>query len=92
MSAKTKMSSFVLCRPVFSRRRLSVTVNKTVLMPFPEQVDFEDYRDMDGVKLPFKIRYSASDTFNSWTRTFTEIKRNAVVEDKLFAMPAAPPQ
>jgi zinc protease len=69
-----------------------VTVNKTVLMPFPEQIDFEDYRDVDGVKLPFKIRYSASETFNSWTRTFTEINRNAPVEDKLFAMPAAPPQ
>jgi photosynthetic reaction center cytochrome c subunit len=69
-----------------------VTVNKTVLMPFPEQVDFEDYRDVDGVKLPFTIRYSASDTFNSWTRTFTEINRNAVVEDKLFATPAAPPK
>lgn len=69
-----------------------ITINQTVLMPFPEQIDFEDYRDMDGVKVPFTIRYSAIDTFNSWTRTFTEIKRNAPVEDTLFAIPVAPPK
>jgi len=45
-----------------------------------------------GVKVPFTIRYSGIDTFNSWTRTFTEIKRNTVVEDTLFAIPAAPPK
>src|SRR6267143_6267029 len=69
-----------------------ITINQTVLVPFPEQIDFEDYRDLDGVKVPFTIRYSAIDTFDSWTRTFTEIKRNAVVEDALFAIPIAPPK
>ena len=69
-----------------------ITINQTVLVPFPEQIDFEDYRDVDGVKVPFTIRYSAIDTFDSWTRTFTEIKRNAVLEDTLFAIPAAPPK
>lgn len=69
-----------------------ITISPTVLMPIPEQIDFEDYRDVDGVKVPFIIRYSAIDSYNSWTRTFTEIKRNAVVEDTLFAMPVAPPK
>ena len=69
-----------------------ITISPTVLMPIPEQIDFENYRDVDGVKVPFIVRYSAIDTFNSWTRTFTEIKRNAVVEDKLFATPAVPPK
>ncbi len=67
-----------------------ITISQTVLMPFPEQIDFEDYRDVDGVKVPFIIRYSAIDTFNSWTRTFTEIKRNAIVNDTLFVIPVAP--
>ena len=62
-----------------------ITLHKTILMPFPEQVDFEDYRDVDGVKVPFTIRYSAIDTFDSWTRTFTEIKRNATLSDSMFA-------
>jgi len=69
-----------------------ITINQTVLVPFPEQIDFEDYRDVDGVKVPFTIRYSAIDTFDSWTRTFTEIKRNSVADDTLFAIPGAPPK
>lgn len=68
-----------------------MTLRKTMLMSFPEQVDFEDYRDVDGVKVPFTIRYSAIDTYDSWTRTFTEIKRNAVLSDSLFAAPIASP-
>ena len=68
-----------------------MTLRKTMLMPFPEQVDFEDYRDVDGVKVPFTIKYSAIDTYDSWTRTFTEIKRNVVLSDSLFAAPNASP-
>jgi hypothetical protein len=63
------------------------TVNHTIALPIPEQIDFEDYRDIDGVKLPFTIRSSAIDTYDSWTRTFTEIKRNVAVDEKLFAKP-----
>ncbi len=63
-----------------------ITLNKTMLMPFPEQVDFEDYRDVDGVKMPFVIRYSAIDTYDSWNRTFTEIKRNVAVDDTSFVI------
>jgi photosynthetic reaction center cytochrome c subunit len=69
-----------------------IILNKTMLMPFPEQVDFEDYRDVEGVKMPFTIRYSGIDTFDSWTRTFTEIKRNIAVEDALFAIPSPSPK
>ena len=65
-----------------------ITLNKTMLMPFPEQVDFEDYREVDGVKMPFTIRYSGIDTYDSWVRTFTEIKRNVTVDEKLFAAPS----
>ncbi len=71
------------------RRR--VAVNHGAVLPIPEQMDFEDYRDVDGVKLPFLIRKSAIDTYDSWTRTFTEIKRNVAVDDVLFAEPAAQP-
>lgn len=69
-----------------------VTLRKTVLMPFPEQIDFEDYRDVEGVKVPFVIRYSAIDTFDGWTRTFTEIKRDVPVSESIFANPGVTPQ
>jgi hypothetical protein len=70
------------------RRRMAI--NHTGTLPIPEQVDFEDYRDVDGLKLPFIIRRSAIDTYDSWTRTFTEIKRNVAVDEKLFAKPEPP--
>jgi len=71
------------------RRR--VAINHAAVLPIPEQVDFEDYRDVDGVKLPFIIRRSAIDTYDSWTRAFTEIKRNVAVDDALFAPSAVQP-
>jgi hypothetical protein len=70
--------------------RRKKTVNHTFALPIPEQVDFEDYRDVDGVKLPFTVRSSAIDTYDSWTRTFTEIKRNVEVDEKSFAKPEPP--
>jgi hypothetical protein len=71
------------------RRRLAI--NHAAVLPIPEQIDFEDYRDVDGVKLPFTIRRSAIDTYDSWTRTFTEIKRNVSVDDALFVAPTPQP-
>lgn len=68
-----------------------VTLTDAILNQLPEQVDFEDYRDVDGVKLPFVVRVSAIDTFNSRTQTITEVKHNVSVEDKIFDMPPAPP-
>ena len=56
----------------------------------PEQVDYEDYRDVDGMKLPFTIRVSSIDSANSSTRTFTEIKLNVPVDETKFNRPAGP--
>jgi hypothetical protein len=65
------------------------TFTPTVLNLIPEQIDYEDYRDVDGVKLPFTIRVSGIDTFFDSTRKFTEIKHNVPVDDAQFQMPAA---
>jgi hypothetical protein len=69
-----------------------LTLRETVLNALPDQIDFEDYRDVGGVKLPFKITISAIDTYDSSARKFTEIKTNIPVNETLFAMPAAPPK
>ena len=61
----------------------------TVLVPIPEQIDYEDYREVDGVKLPFTIRISEIDTYYSSTRKLAEIKTNVPVEDAQFRMPAS---
>lgn len=67
-----------------------VTLTDALLNNLPEQIDFEDYRDVDGAKVPFVVRVSSIDTFNSYTRTVTEVRHGVPVEDKLFDMPPAP--
>ena len=64
-----------------------VTLTDAILNQLPEQIDFEDYRDVDGVKLPFLVRVSNIDTFYSYTRRITEVKHGLPVEDTIFDMP-----
>ena len=66
-----------------------LTTTSTLLAPLPEQVDYEDYRDVGGVKLPFLIRTSEGAAFVTRTRRFTDVKINAAVDDSVFKMPAA---
>ena len=68
-------------------RILSIT--QTLLAPLPEQTDFDDYREVDGVRLPFTIRQSYVDPWVGWTRKYTEIKHNVAVDDTKFNMPPA---
>lgn len=63
------------------------TISKNILAPIPEQVDYEDYRDVDGVKLPFTVRQSFVDPWIGWTQKFTEIKQNIPIESAKFDLP-----
>ena len=47
--------------------------------------DLQDYREVDGIKFPFRI--SASRKGGSTTYEFHEVKHNVPVDDSLFAMP-----
>jgi Photosynthetic reaction centre cytochrome C subunit len=62
-------------------------ITQTLLAPIPEQTDFEDYREVDGIKLSFTIRQSFVDPWVGWTRKFTEIKHNVAVDDAKFNPP-----
>jgi hypothetical protein len=53
----------------------------------PEQVDFSDYRDVDGLKLPFTIKVESIDPMSSVVRKFTEIKLNVPIDAKRFNKP-----
>lgn len=68
-----------------------ITSTTTMVGLIPEQVDYEDYREVDGLMLPFTIRISAIDSFWSSTRKFTEIKLNVPVDETKFNKPPAPP-
>lgn len=67
-----------------------VTYTDTMIGIIPEQTDFEDYREVDGVKLPFTMKLATVDVGNPVsTRTFTEIKLNVALDDSKFNKPAA---
>ncbi len=66
-----------------------LTLTPTMIAPLPEQTDFDDYRDVDGIKLPFTIQHSSVDMHGGWTRKITEIKHNVTVDEAKFNMPPA---
>jgi hypothetical protein len=67
------------------------TATQTPVGVIPQEVNFEDYRDVDGVKVPFTIRTVTIDAGSTATRKYTEIKANAPVDESIFNKPPAPP-
>lgn len=55
----------------------------------PTQIDYEDYRDADGVKIPYK--WTVARPNGRFTIQVSDAKTNVPVDDTKFAMPAAPP-
>jgi zinc protease len=51
---------------------------------FSASVFFENYKDVNGAKVPFTIKQSGNE---EWTMNITEIKRNPVLDDKQFEKP-----
>jgi outer membrane lipoprotein-sorting protein len=51
-----------------------------------QTIEFLDYREMDGVKLPFRLRNSS--TVQSITVTLSKVEHNVAVDDKMFLKPA----
>ncbi len=51
-------------------------------------VDYDDYRDVDGVKMPFVCRWSQPG--HGWTETVKEVKNDVDAPDDRFRMPGAP--
>ena len=59
---------------------------KTAFGGIPEVIDFDDYREVGGIKLPFTISWSRS-PFGS-TQKFTEIRLNVSIDESKFKPPA----
>ena len=67
--------------------RREITTTETLLIPLEEQVDYDDYRDVGGVQMPFRVRFSDGAPYSTTTRTIMEI-RNVQVDDALFRPPS----
>jgi photosynthetic reaction center cytochrome c subunit len=65
-----------------------VRYGETPLGRMPTQIDYEDYRDAGGVKVPF--RWTLARPGGRFTIQVSEVKENVPVDDAKFAKPAAP--
>ena len=84
----TEQLSFDRATGLLVRRVITTTGQR--LMNLPEQIDYSDYRDVNGLKVPFTVRHA---TWNAvTTEKFADVKINAPVDDAVFAKPATPAQ
>ena len=65
-----------------------VRFGETPLGRLPTQIDYADYRDAGGVKIPF--RWTLARPSGRFTIQVTDLKQNVPVDDAKFAKPAAP--
>ncbi|MCB1024482.1 MAG: photosynthetic reaction center cytochrome c subunit, partial [Acidobacteria bacterium] len=62
-------------------RRIAFT--PTVLGNFQFQIDYSDYKDFGGVKLPTSIKFAVPHI--SWTRKILDVKNNVRIDDAKFS-------
>ena len=55
---------------------------KIAIGSFPTQTDYQDYREVDGIKIPFTLQWSIPG--RTWGRRITEVKHNLVIDDAIF--------
>jgi photosynthetic reaction center cytochrome c subunit len=66
-----------------------VRYTETPLGRLPTQVDYADYRDADGAKIPY--RWSISRPGNRFTIQVDSVQQNVSVDDAKFTPPPPPP-
>ena len=60
-------------------------VNVAPVGEFEQTTETSDYRDVDGVKVPFKIKNTSS--VQGLTMTFVKVVHNGPVDEKIFSKP-----
>jgi len=60
--------------------------NRTMIGTVPTQIDYSDYRDVAGVKMPFQIVVTWTNGQN--TVTLTDVRPNVAIDAARFAKPA----
>jgi outer membrane lipoprotein-sorting protein len=67
--------------------RSIVTIEVPEVGSQEQTTDFSDYRDVDGVKVPFVIKGSSA--IQTFTITFTKVEHNVKVDPAIFNKPVA---
>jgi len=67
-----------------------VRFGDTALGLLPTQIDYADYRDTDGVKIPY--RWTLARPSGRFTIQLSDVKQNVPVDDAKFVKPPSPPE
>jgi len=65
-----------------------IRYTETPLGRNPAQVDYADYRDANGVEIPYQ--WTLTRTNGSFTIRITSVQQNVPIDEKLFVMPPVP--
>lgn len=79
----TKFTEYYSTKTFLLLKREGVQTSSTSSVQIPYTVTYSDYRDIDGVKLPFKTVSSSVGNGNIVT-TVKEVKHNVPVDDAVF--------
>jgi zinc protease len=69
----------------FMPLRTIIQANAPQVGDFEQNIDPSDFREVDGVKVPFKMQLSSS--MQSVSMAFTKVEHNVTVDEKLFVKP-----
>jgi hypothetical protein len=61
------------------------TIDAPQVGTIEQTLALSDYRDVDGVKVPYKIR--SSNQFQDVTITVTNVVQNSPIDDQIFSKP-----
>lgn len=65
----------------------AVSLTETPIGPISDQIDFGDYREVNGVKVPFLIQHFGLDRRADFTLKIAEVAHDVAVDDAKFAKP-----
>jgi CubicO group peptidase (beta-lactamase class C family) len=80
----TRVTELYSVKTFLLMKRRGVIVSSTSEQSIPYSTTFSDYRDVDGIKLPFKT-VNASPSMGEIITIVKSVKHNVPVDDKLFA-------
>lgn len=80
----TKVTELYSTKTFLLLKRRGVVASSTSEQSIPYSITFSDYRDIDGIKLPFKS-VNASPSMGEIVTTLRSVKHNVPVDDKMFA-------
>lgn len=80
----TAFTEYYSTKTFLLRKREGVITSSTNDLKIPYTIVFDDYRDIDGVKVAFKTTSYNIGNGNIVT-TFTDVKHNIKLDDKIFA-------